>query len=90
MPDFSSCWSNWRQSRRAHVILPYGPDGRPQTLCAVYPRSALAIMEARFAQGVRKVAAAFEGVPLEPLRVAEELIFQNVNTPEDWAAYAAR
>ncbi|MEO8371700.1 MAG: molybdenum cofactor guanylyltransferase [Candidatus Solibacter sp.] len=76
------------QSPRS-VILPYGPDGLPQPLCAVYPRSALAAMEAHFSGGVRKVTAALSGVAVEPLRVAELSIFQNVNTPEDWAAYAA-
>ena len=72
------------------AILPYGPDDLPQPLCAVYPRSALAIMEAHFAAGVRKVTTALAGVAVEPLRVAELSIFQNVNTPEDWAAYAAK
>ena len=72
------------------VILPYGPDGLAQPLCAVYPRGALAVMEAHFAAGIRKVTAALAGVAVEPLRVPELSIFQNVNTPEDWAAYAAK
>jgi len=72
------------------VILPYGPDGMPQPLCAVYPRSALAVMDGHFAAGVRKVTDAFAGVVVEPLRVAELSIFQNVNTPEDWAAYGTK
>ena len=72
------------------AILPYGADGRAQPLCAVYPGSALAVMEAHFAPGVRKVTAALAGVAVEPLGVTELSIFQNVNTPEDWAAYAAK
>ena len=72
------------------VILPYGPDGRAQPLCAIYPQGALPAMEAHFAAGIRKVAAALAGVAVEPLRVAELSIFQNVNTPEDWAGYAAK
>jgi molybdenum cofactor guanylyltransferase len=72
------------------AILPYGPDGLPQPLCAVYPGSALRVMEAHFAAGIRKVTAALAGVAVEPLRVAELSIFQNVNTPEDWAAYVAK
>ena len=42
-----------------------------------------------FARGVRKVTAALEGLAVERLAVAELSLFQNVNTPEDWAAYAA-
>jgi molybdenum cofactor guanylyltransferase len=73
----------------ADVLLPYGPDGLPQPLCAVYHRHALPAMEAHFARGVRKVTAALAGLAVERLDVAELLCFQNVNTPEDWAAYAA-
>jgi molybdopterin-guanine dinucleotide biosynthesis protein A len=78
------------RERPEAVILPYGPDGLPQPLCAVYPRSALSAMEASFAAGIRKVTAALGGLAVEPLRVAELSIFQNVNTPEDWAAYVAK
>jgi len=72
------------------VILPHGPDGRPQPLCAVYPGRALAVMESHFASGVRKVAAALDGLAVEPFGVPELSIFQNVNTPEDWAGYAVK
>ena len=72
------------------VILPYGRDGLAQPLCAVYPRSALDIMESHFTAGIRKVTAALDGLAVEPLRVAELSVFQNVNTPEDWAGYAAK
>ena len=74
---------------RADVLLPHGPDGRPQPLCAVYHRRALPVLEHHFTRGIRKVTAALQGIPVEPLAVAELSRFQNVNTPEDWAAYAA-
>ena len=73
----------------ADVLLPYGPHGLPEPLCAVYRRRARAAMKAHFARGVRKVTAALAGLEVEPLVVAELSFFQNVNTPEDWAAYAA-
>ena len=74
-------------ARRDTVILPHGPDGRPQPLCAVYPRSALRTIETHFFEGVRRVEAALEALSVEPLEIAELTCFQNVNTPEDWAAY---
>jgi len=73
----------------ASVVLPYGPDGRPQPLCAVYNRRALPVLEAAFARGIRKVTAALAELPVERLDIAEVADFQNVNTPEDWSAYAA-
>ncbi len=74
----------------ASVLLPHGPDGLPQPLCAVYRRRALAALEVHFARGVRKVTAALVGIAVERLAVAELALFQNVNTPEDWAPYAAK
>jgi molybdopterin-guanine dinucleotide biosynthesis protein A len=71
------------------VLLPCGPSGRPEPLCAVYRRSARETIQRHFAQGVRKVTAALEGLAVVRLDVAEALSFQNVNTPEDWAVYAA-
>jgi molybdopterin-guanine dinucleotide biosynthesis protein A len=73
----------------ADVLLPYGPDRLPQPLCAVYHRRALPAMEDHFARGVRQVTAALAGLAVERFDVAELSCFQNVNTPEDWAAYAA-
>ena len=94
MPEIDAAFLTRLVERAAEVpgtaILPYGPDGLPQPLCAIYPRSALPVMEAHFAAGVRKVTAALGGIAVEPLRVSELSIFQNVNTPEDWAGYAAK
>jgi molybdopterin-guanine dinucleotide biosynthesis protein A len=73
----------------ADALLPEGPSGKVEPLCAVYHRRALAPMERHFARGVRKVTAALEGVPTIRLSVPELAPFQNVNTPEDWAGYAA-
>jgi molybdopterin-guanine dinucleotide biosynthesis protein A len=73
----------------ADALVPSGPSGKLEPLCAVYHRRALAPMELHFARGVRKVTAALEGVPTVRLSVQELAPFQNVNTPEDWAGYAA-
>ena len=74
----------------ADVLLPYGPHGLPEPLCAVYRRRARAVMSHHFARGVRRVTEALAGLEVEPLVVAEVSHFQNVNTPEDWARYAAK
>jgi len=73
----------------ADVLLPYGPDNLPQPLCAVYRRRALPVMEDHFTRGVHKVTAALAGLAVERWDVSELSCFQNINTPRDWAAYAA-
>jgi len=73
----------------AFAVLPYGPDGRPEPLCAAWRRLAFPALEAAFERGIRKVTAALEGLEVARLDVAEVAIFQNVNTPEDWSGYAA-
>jgi molybdopterin-guanine dinucleotide biosynthesis protein A len=94
MPEVSSAFLGELLARamrsQADVLLPRGPDGLPQPLCAVYHRRCRAVLEDHFADGVRRVTAAFDGLVVEELVVAELSYFQNVNTPEDWAAYAAK
>ncbi|MGO9260915.1 MAG: molybdenum cofactor guanylyltransferase [Bryobacteraceae bacterium] len=80
----------------ADALVPVGPGGRPEPLCAVYHRRALEPLGRAFARGVRKIVAALEedaqSAPLAVCRwpVAEAGVFQNVNTPEDWAPWAPR
>ena len=72
------------------VVLPHGPDGLPQPLCAAYHRCALAPLDDHFGRGVRRVTEALSGLDVERFSVAELSLFQNVNTPQDWDAYAAK
>jgi molybdopterin-guanine dinucleotide biosynthesis protein A len=94
MPEVSAAFLGELLARAdrsgAGVLLPCGPDGLPQPLCAVYHRRALAVMEQHFSHGVRKVMAALEGLVVERVAVAELSVFQNVNTPEDWAVYVPK
>lgn len=76
--------------RNGATTLPIGPSGDLEPLCAVWRLDALAALEAAFRSGVRKVATALEGVRLAVYPVSEAAYFQNLNTPEDWAAHDAR
>jgi molybdopterin-guanine dinucleotide biosynthesis protein A len=69
------------------ALLPVGPSGQPEPLCAVYHKRCQTPFERSFAGGVRKVRQALEEVRCVPWPVAEVSYFQNVNTPEDWAPY---
>jgi molybdopterin-guanine dinucleotide biosynthesis protein A len=73
----------------ADALLPVGPEGRPEPLCALYHRRCLEPFATAFDAGVRKVTAALETVRTVRLPMAEASLFQNVNTPEEWAGYAA-
>lgn len=72
----------------ATALVPAGPSGRPEPLCALYHRASLQALEAAFHAGQRKVTAALAGLPAQLLPVAEVSAFQNVNTPEEWLPHA--
>ena len=77
------------EARGCDALLPHAPGGRPEPLCAVSRRSARERLAEQFAAGIRKVTRGLEGLDVYHLEVRETLQFQNVNTPEDWADYAA-
>jgi molybdopterin-guanine dinucleotide biosynthesis protein A len=81
---------NEAYDRDADVLLPRGPSGQVEPLCAVYHTRTRATIQGRFDAGVRKVTAGIEGLRVSLLEVSQVAQFQNVNTPEDWAAYAGK
>ncbi len=70
------------------AVLPVGPSGRAEPLCALYHISARVALERAFERGIRKVVDALETVPIHRIAVPDAAVFDNVNTPEDWAHYA--
>jgi len=70
--------------------VPMGPSGRLEPLCAVWRRDSLGHLENAFTGGIRKVASACEGLRMAIYPVAEVALFQNVNTPKDWAGHVAK
>jgi molybdopterin-guanine dinucleotide biosynthesis protein A len=86
--EFLRSLVNRAEESAADVLLPTGPSGRPEPLCAVYRRRCLPILESAFAAGERKITQALAGLNTLKLAIPDAAPFQNVNTPEDWAAYA--
>jgi molybdopterin-guanine dinucleotide biosynthesis protein A len=68
------------------ALVPAGPSGLPEPLCAIYHRRIAPQLGDRFAAGVRKVASALDAVRAVHYPVMELSCFQNVNTPEEWSA----
>ena len=60
-------------------------------VCRLSPKLPGAVLEAAFSDGIRKVkaAAVLDGSELSILPVEEGSQLQNINTPEDWSAYAS-
>lgn len=71
----------------ADCLLPAGPSGLPEPLCAVYHERCLGPLLAAFARGVRSIAEALAGVRVRILPVPDGSVFDNCNTPESWAAH---
>ncbi|MBS1859276.1 MAG: molybdenum cofactor guanylyltransferase [Acidobacteria bacterium] len=88
-PELLSRLLDAAEAAGCDALLPHAPGGLPEPLCAVYRRAARPALEARFQAGVRKVTLAVEGLRTVHLEIGEALHFKNVNTPEDWAIYAA-
>ncbi len=80
---------NSAEQSGAGALIPKGPSGHPEPLCAVYHRRVLPGLDAAFRAGQRKIMAAVAHIDARVLPVGEVAAFQNVNTPEDWAAYGA-
>jgi molybdopterin-guanine dinucleotide biosynthesis protein A len=68
------------------VLVPAGPTGLLEPLCAVYHRRVLEALQRQFSGGIRKIGMALEAVRAVRFPVVEVSCFQNVNTPEEWSA----
>lgn len=72
----------------ADIATACGPSGRIEPLCAVYHLRSRAALEQAFHRGIRKVTAAMEGLRVLRWNVSELACLENINTPEEWSAYA--
>jgi molybdopterin-guanine dinucleotide biosynthesis protein A len=68
------------------VVMPQGPSGVPDPLCAVYHRRCFTAVDTAFRNGTRKVTAALDGLRVFLTQVDSADALHNVNTPNDWAA----
>jgi molybdopterin-guanine dinucleotide biosynthesis protein A len=71
----------------ADCVLAVGARGLPEPLLAAYRRTCLGPVRRALDAGVRKVAAALEGLQVAHFQVDNQDSVANVNTPEEWAAW---
>jgi molybdopterin-guanine dinucleotide biosynthesis protein A len=84
--DFLRTLVDAADSCTGDALVPLSPRGL-EPLCAAYHRNALRGLYRAFERGERKIAMALEEIRVVTLPVPELAHFQNVNTPEEWAAY---
>jgi len=73
----------------ADALVPAGPSGRWEPLCAVYHRRCRAALETALDAGVRRVSGALAGLDVRIRKVDDPACFENLNTPEEWACHDA-
>jgi len=73
------------------AIVPIGPDGIKEPLCAVYSAQTLESVTQLIERGERKVSRLFETIPTRFVRFDEiahlsnaAIFFENINTPEEY------
>ena len=70
-----------------HAVIPAGPSGLPEPLCAAYSRRALDVIAQAIARDIRKVMDALNGLDIDVWRVPDSRPFHNLNTPAEWTRY---
>ncbi|MFN7993041.1 MAG: molybdenum cofactor guanylyltransferase [Bryobacteraceae bacterium] len=73
----------------ADAVIPCGPSGIMEPLCAVYHARCLTVLRNALDSGVRKVTAALESLRITTWNVPDSGVFENLNTPEEWACHDA-
>jgi molybdopterin-guanine dinucleotide biosynthesis protein A len=76
------------EKSNADGLIPAGPSGLPEPLCAVYHRRCLPAISRALDRHVRKVMDGLAGLQLEIWRVPQSYWFRNLNTPREWTAYS--
>jgi len=66
--------------------MPVTPDGRQHPLCAVYRRSALAVLERAVKHKIHRLLTAIDSLSVHFLHVTTPDLI-NVNTPDEWKVF---
>jgi molybdopterin-guanine dinucleotide biosynthesis protein A len=69
------------------AVIPVGPAGLPEPLCAAYHQRCGAAITQALSQDVRKVMDGLASLDLDLWHVPDSQYFHNLNTLQDWRSY---
>src|SRR5271169_4482791 len=72
---------------KADAVIPAGPLGLPEPLCAAYSRHAFDGIARALERDIRKVMDGLIGLEIDLWRVPDARQFHNLNTPAEWTSY---
>jgi molybdopterin-guanine dinucleotide biosynthesis protein A len=72
------------QRTDADALLPAGPSGLPEPLCAVYHKRCFPAIDDALRSGRWKVTVALSTLKTRTYAVDDDRWFENANTPADW------
>jgi molybdopterin-guanine dinucleotide biosynthesis protein A len=72
---------------KAQAVIPTGPSGMPEPLCAAYSRASLGVIADSLERDIRKVMDGLTALEIDFWPVSDSRHFQNLNTPEEWTGY---
>ena len=75
------------ESGTAHAVIPTGPSGLPEPLCAAYSSRAADAIRSALERDIRKVMDALAGLEIDLWPVDDSRYFHNLNTPAEWTCY---
>ena len=75
------------EAGEAHAVIPAGPSGLPEPLCAAYSRRALDVITHALERDIRKVMDGLIGLEIDLWRIPDSRQFHNLNTPGEWTGY---
>lgn len=73
-----------RSQPEAICVLPESSAGRVEPLCAMYHKRSLGAISEALDGGTRKITDALPRGSIHYIRMMQDPIFQNINTPEEW------
>jgi molybdopterin-guanine dinucleotide biosynthesis protein A len=76
------------QAGNAHAVIPAGPSGLPEPLCAAYSRHALDVIAHALDHDIRKVMDGLTGLEIDLWGVTDSRQFHNLNTAAEWTGYS--
>jgi molybdenum cofactor guanylyltransferase len=76
------------EAGNADAVVPAGPSGLPEPLCAAYRLRGASAVARALAAGIYKVMDGLAGLEIDLWRVPDSRYFHNLNTPQDWTCYS--